>query len=329
MSSIYEVAKIAGVSPSTVARALNNKGYCSYETKKKIIEIAKQINYKPVHTAKMLKYQRTDKILFCMPDVFNPFYFGMFNGINEVVNKYGYYIILGYTQSKLSEELKMIKILGEKYADGMILVSHHFCKENIQAVNECNMPVVLTNQYVSEDQNDVFDYVYVDTRKGAYLLTEHLIKQGHRKIVFIGADKNTQTGYERFCGFRDALKAYGIDYNDTMMYVSNYTKESGYNIGCEILKKSERPTGVVSINDLTALGFMNACKDKNIKIGEEISVVGMDNTDCARCVTPNLTSLSLREDEIGRIAAQLLIERLIEGRTERKTVKLEPRLYVR
>ena len=329
MSTIYEIAKKVGLSPSTVARALNGKGYCSEESRKKILKAAEELNYTPTHAARTLKKKRTDKILFCIPDIYNPFYFGMIKGANDVLEKYGYFTLLCYTKHSLKEELRMIDVLREKLGDGMIFVSFNFCEQNIKAVNESGMPIILTNKYDSPDGEDKFDYVYIDTYKGIRLATRHLIEKGHNVIAYIGGDRSEQTGFERFCGYKDEIVQSGLDFNEQLVFDGNYTIESGYDCAARIIKSPLRPTGIVTANDLMAIGFFRYCNEHNFNIPEHFSIVGMDNTDLASNIKPGLSSVLMRQEEIGRNAATLLMERILEGRTYKKTVRLEPELIVR
>ena len=133
--TIYTIAERVGVSPSTVSRALSGRGYCSPKTKSKILAVAKEMNYAPDHAAKMLKMRQTNKIIFAVPDICNPFYFDMINGINQVLEEHDYLMILFYTKHRLQEEMKAIQTLRENVADGMIMVSFHFGEENIGAIN--------------------------------------------------------------------------------------------------------------------------------------------------------------------------------------------------
>lgn len=329
MSSIYQIAKKVGFSPSTVSRALSGKGYCDEKTKEIILKAAKELNYAPVYAAKILKTKKTEKIIFAIPDICNPFYFDMINGANSVFEQYGYLMVLFYTKHNLNEELKVIQHLKEKYADGMIMVSFNFCEENIEAINSADAPVVLTNKYDSIDGKDKFDYVYVDTYLGIKMATEHLLKQGHQKIAYVGGDMKEQTGYERYMGFKDAIIDSGLKFDEKYVFESNYTESGGYSCGKEILNLEHRPTAVVASNDLMAIGIMNVCEEEHIKIPDELAVVGMDNTDLATRVTPKLTSIAMMQEEIGRNAAQILMDRLNGDTGKKKTIKLFPRLVVR
>jgi len=327
--TIYHIAEKVGVSPSTVSRALSGRGYCGEKTKAKIMKAAQELNYAPDSAAKMLKMRRTKKVIFAVPDICNPFYFDMINGINQVLEDHGYLLILFYTKHSLKEELKAIQNLRERVADGMILVSFNFCEENIRAINELQAPVVLTNKYVSPDGNDKFDYVYVDTYKGIRLATEHLLEQGIEKIAYVGGSLGEQTGYQRFCGYREALLDAGLPLDEGMIAESDYTENGGYRAAKAWLQKEDKPEGIVAANDLMALGVMKACEEAGLSIPGDVAVVGMDNLDIASRVHPKLTSVAMMQEEIGRQSAQVLMDRLAGRPVTGGEKKLLPRLVVR
>jgi LacI family transcriptional regulator len=328
-NTIYHIAEQAGVSPATVSRALSGNGYCGEKTKAKILKVAKELNYAPDNAAKMLKTRKTNKIIFAVPDICNPFYFDMINGINQVLEAYGYLLILFYTKHSLKEELKAIQNVKEKVADGLIMVSFNFCEENIAAINTLQAPVVLTNQYESPEGDDHFDYVYVDTYAGVKLGTEHLIKQGIENIAYIGGNLSEQTGFQRYCGYRDALLDANLVLNESQVIESNYTESGGYLAAKTLLEQEVRPQAVVAVNDLMAIGVMKACEEAGLAIPDDIAIVGMDNLDIASRVYPKLTSIALLQEEIGRNAAQILMDRLHGNLESEGHIKLLPRLVVR
>lgn len=328
-NTIYHIAERVGVSPSTVSRALSGRGYCGQKTKNKILAVAKEMNYAPDSAAQMLKMRLTKKIIFAVPDICNPFYFDMINGINEVLEVHGYLLILIYTKHSLKEELRAIQNLKEKVADGMIMVSFNFTEENIGAINAVQAPVVLTNKYVSPQGRDRFDYVYVDTYTGIKLGMEHLLAQGITRIGYIGGSTGEQTGYQRFCGYRDALENAGLPLLDDYIAESDYTENGGYVTAKSWLKRIELPEAIVASNDLMAIGVMKACEEAGLRIPEDIAIVGMDNLDLASRVYPKLTSVSLAQEEIGRRSAQVLMDRLQGIPRQDGEIKLLPSLVVR
>lgn len=328
-STIYHIAERLGISPSTVSRALSGKGYCSDKTRLRVLQAAKELNYAPDQAAKMLKTKKTGKILFAVPDICNPFYFDMINGINSVIEQYGYLLILFYTKHSLKEELRAIQNLRERIADGMIMVSFHFCDKNIGMINALNAPVVLTNKYESPSGEDRFDYVYVDTYLAVKQATEHFLKQGMERIAFVGGDMKEQTGYERYCGYRDALLDAGLRPDDDLVCESNYTESGGYASGLALLGKKARPQAIVAANDLMAIGIMKACEEVGLRIPDDLALSGLDNLDISSRVYPKLTSVAMMQEEIGRNAAQILMDRLHGDLSERKKIRLLPRLVVR
>ncbi|MCC3375385.1 LacI family DNA-binding transcriptional regulator [Cohnella sp. REN36] len=327
--TIYHIAERVGVSPSTVSRALSGRGYCGPKTKSRILAAAEEMNYAPNSAGKALKMKQTNKILFAVPDICNPFYFDMINGINQVLEEYGYLLILFYTKHSLKEELKAIQNVKEKVADGMIMVSFDFGEANIGAINALQAPVVLTNKYVSSEGSDRFDYVYVDTYEGIKLATGHLLEQGLTRIGFIGGSLGEQTGHQRFCGYQDAMAAAGLPFDERLVAESDYTEQGGYLAAQAMLRGAERPEGIVAANDLMAIGVMKACEEAGLRTPDEMAIVGMDNLDLASRVYPKLTSVAMMQEEIGRQAARLLMDRIRGVPREGGEIRLLPKLVVR
>lgn len=327
-SSIYHIAEITGFSPATVSRAISGSGYCSDKTRAIIQKAAKEIDFQPSMSARALKSRRTNRILFCIPDICNPYYFNMIRGATDVFDKYGVYLMLCYTRHNLSEELKFINLLMGQYGDGMIFVSFDFNKENIGAIKKCGCPVVLTNLYENKHAGNFFDCVYVDHTRAIYLATEHLICLGHRKIALVVGSPTEQTSRERRKGFETAMQAYNIPYHDSNVFLGDYTKASGEAAGRQLTACPDRFTGVVCANDLMALGVMSACVEQGIGIPNELSIVSLDNTDFTTAVHPQLSSVDMMQYAIGQNAATMLMERINKDRDYSKTIRLEPSLVL-
>ena len=327
MASIYEIAKEAGMSPSTVARALSGTGYCSPEKKARILALAKEMNYIPSHTARSLKSKRTNKMLFCIPDIDNPFYFGMIRGVSDVLEKHDYLPLLCPTKGDVLNELKMLRNLQGGYGDGMVLVSFDFSPRNIDAVNACTKPVVLTNNYQSPAGNDRFDCVYVDTRLGISMACRHLIQLGLRRIGYIGGNALTQTGRERFEGYLAAMQEAGVPVDQHLLREGDFSMASGEKAMAELLESPTLPEALVIANDLMAVGAYRLCLERGLRVPEDIAIIGMDDSELARCM--NLSSVQMQEEEIGRNAATLLMDRILNGPREKKVIRLEPRLMLR
>lgn len=326
MASMYEIAREAGVSASTAARALRGTGYCSPESKEKVLAAAKRLGYIPSHAARSLKLKRTQKILFCIPDIYNPFYFRMIKGVTDVLEKYDYFPILCHTRGKAELELKILRNLQEGYGDGMVFVSFDFNERNIQAVNACGCPVVLTNHYQSPAGEDKFDCVYVDTYEGIRRACLHLIDSGYRRIGYIGGGLN-QTGRERLAGFTRAMHERGLTPHQSHCKVGDFSMESGRRNMLELLDDSRPPEALVAANDLMAIGALQVCKERHMNIPDDMAIIGMDNSDLAAIL--GLSSIRMQEEEIGRQAATMLMERILRKRQDKRTIRLLPELVLR
>ncbi|HBG75904.1 MAG TPA: LacI family transcriptional regulator [Clostridiales bacterium] len=308
---------------------LNNKGYCSPKSREIVLKAAKDLHYTPTHAARSLKSKKTNKVLMCVPDICNPFYFKMIKGVNDILEEHDYFMLLCYTRHSTRQELKLIQVLNERYGDGMILISFDFNEKIISSVRDCPLPIVLTNKYDNEKMLDNFDYVYVDDRKGMYLATAHLIDQGHKDIALISGSRSEQVGRERTDGYSCALRDTGIPVDESYMVESDYTREGGYNSMKKLLSRKKRMSAVVCSNDLAAIGCMEACYESHVNIPDDIAIVSMDNTDYCTCTRSALSSIDMQQEELGRTAASLLMERINEGRKRKKTIRLEPELVVR
>lgn len=329
MTTIYEIAEKTGFSPSTVSRALSNSGYCSPKTKAIVLEAAHQLNYIPSSAGRALKSKQTKRILFCIPDILNPFYFEMIRGTTDVLDKHGYYSMLCYTKHKLKEELKFLRLLAEQYGDGMIMVSFNFNEKNMEAIRNSPFPIVTTNPYQDSTADENYDTVYVDHTQAMYLATEHLVSLGHREIALIIGDLNEQTSRERADGYRACMDAYQLPYDDSNFFIGDYTKESGERAAKQLLKSEKQYTAIVTANDLMAMGLMIHFAKVKIRVPDDYSLISLDNTDYAQTLHPALTSVDMKQYAIGSQAAEFLMERFRGERTERKVEKITPELIIR
>lgn len=329
MTTIYEIAEKTGFSPSTVSRALGDTGYCSPKTRAIVRQAAEELNYIPSAAGRALKSKMSKRILFCIPDIMNPFYFEMIRGTTDTLDKYGYYTMLCYTRHNLKEELKFLQLLAEQYGDGMIMVSFNFNEKNMAAIRKSPYPIVTTNPYHKSQADDRHDTVYVDHIKAMYIATEHLITLGHKRIAVIIGDLSEQTSRERAGGFRQCMTDYGLSYTDNDFYLGDYTKNSGEIAASRMLATDQRYTAIVAANDLMAMGVLTCFANRGIRVPEDYSIISLDNTDYARTVNPPLSSVDMKQYDIGSHAAELLMERIQEKRSHRVVEVISPELIVR
>ncbi len=328
MSSIYDIAEMTGFSATTVARALNNSGYCKPKTKELILDAAQRLNYTPNFSAKSLRNDKTQRILFCIPDICNPFYFRMIQGASRVLEENNYYVMLYSTEKQLQKELKMLSLLQQKYCDGLILISFNFCEENIGAIRSIGRPVILGNRYLGQKEGDPFDYIYVDHIYGMELATNHLLDKGCQHVLLLTGNMEEQTTRERVEGYCGALRSRGIEVRDDYIVDCQYATQGAYDAFKAFRERNLPVDGVITANDLAAYGVMKYCNEQGIVIPKDLRLVSFDNTDYALVCKPMLTSIDMCQYELGENLALRLLER-IEGKKTINNMTLRPTLIER
>ena len=328
MGNIYDIATKTGFSPSTVARALSGKGYVGKETKSKILAVAESMYYTPTHAARSLRSQKTYRILMCIPDLYNPFYFDLIKGASDVLEGNGYHIMLCHSKRILQEELKIIGMLKERYGDGMLFLTFDLNEANIQALVETRMPVVTTNHIPFDNH---LCYAHVDQMKAMYIATCHLIESGHSKIGVLIGELNDQNSYERFAGYSRAMKEHGLQISDDKVIISNFTREYTR----EVMKQRFSDLGgldmtaIVAANTQMVIGCMDACTESGVLIPEDLSIISLDDTDVATCTNPRLSVIDMCQEEIGRKASSILLDQIEGSFGQRRSAVIKPKLISR
>lgn len=206
MATIYDIASKTGYSASTVARALSGKGYCSPRAKAVILRAAEEMAYVPHQAAKTLKNNITNKIMMCIPDIMNPYYFAMIHGAAVALERFGYSILLEYTMHSPEKELEVLDSLKGHFVDGVIFGSFDYTPGLIQAIEDMGLPTVITSYYQSPGGFNDYDCVYIDQPRAAWMAARHCLEKGHRKIAFLGGNAKEQNTRERFEGYKRALE---------------------------------------------------------------------------------------------------------------------------
>src|SRR5690625_2799692 len=276
--TIKDVAKKANVSIATVSRALNNKtSQINDNTRKKIIEIAKELNYRPNLIARSMKTKKTKIIGFIIPDIENPFFPKLARRVEQMLKEKGYNTILCNTDGDENKELEYFDLLMEKHVDGIIYtnISMNINKEILSIIKSQNPPIVLLDRHLL-DLNINVNSVYLDNEFAGYIATKHLIKLGHKNIACITGPKGIVSSKERLNGYIRAHQESGLNVNKNYIVTGDYKIEGGYKGAKKILQNREI-TSIFAFNDLMALGVYEASLEKNIKIPNDLSVVGIDN----------------------------------------------------
>ena len=338
MTTIKDIATKANVSIATVSYALSNSSQVSKETREKILKISKEMNYKPSMFAKGLRANQTNTIGIIVEDItaFNTP--ATINGIGAYAEKNGYDIILnnlrlghkaGDEVEQLTRHLHNVSDMVEKNLrrelDGIIYVGMHY-RDVSKIVDIIDRPTVCI--YCFSD-HPMHHSVSLNNEMSAYDATQYLIDHGHSKIAILTGITDMLHCQSRLKGYLNALNKNDIMINPGYMKEGDWGYEAGYCLTKELLNSTTPPTAIFSMNDGMAIGAMNAAREMNIAIPDNLSIVGFDNQLFSFFQMPKLTTVSIPLDEMGKTAAKMLIDRLSGKQTEKQHIEITGRLIER
>lgn len=312
--TIKDVAKACGVSTSTVSRVISDDPRISSETKAKVLNSMKELNYYPNAIARSLANNKTNTIALILPstseDVFiNPFFQEALRGINSVTCQHDYDILLVSSHNK-QDELDVIKrLIHGKRVDGIILTRSKINDKHIEYLMSSKMPFVLIG---SSLENKSINMVDNDNEKAGYDITQYMIEKGKKRIGLIGGDIQSVVTQNRFKGYLNALKDYNIVHDENLFATGNFERESGYNLTERLLSLENKPDSIIVLDDLIAAGVISKLKEKGYKIPEDIFVASFNNSILSSQSNPPLTSVEINAVKLGKTACNILLE-LIEN----------------
>lgn len=311
--TLLDIARIAGVSPSTVSRALRNHPDISQRTINKIRQIALRHNFSPNPMAQGLKNNKTKTIGVIVPEITHDFFSTAISGIEEVVYKSGYTLILCQSNEEYDREVINIDVLLNHRVAGIIVSISEKTKEgsHFKKVLDRKTPLVFFDR-VCNDINTT--KVIIDDRNGAVEAVNHLVSRGYRKIAYLAGPKNLSNAHQRYLGYLDALKENNIKPDNKLVLFGGMNEEDGYASMDKIIKMKLKPDAVFAVNDPVALGAFQRIKEAKMKIPEEIALMGFSNNKLLNYIEPRLTTVSQPSFEMGKKAAEVLIERIEKGK---------------
>ncbi|GAA3943217.1 substrate-binding domain-containing protein [Chitinophaga oryziterrae] len=325
--TIADIARELNLTGATVSRALNNRKGTSEDTRRLVQDTAERMNYRRDRIAYSLRSGRTNIIGVIIPSAEINFFGSVVHGIESMANQHGYSVLLYQSNEQPEYEKKGIETFLSSRVDG-ILAS--IAKETTEfshylEIKERGVPLVFFDR-----ANDSLNIpsVVIDDYKGAYIATEHLIRQGYKRIAHIAGQQHLKIFKDRLEGYKAALTAYGITVEDELVYFGNVSIASGRQAIQHLLSLSKPPDAVFAVEDFTALGAVKEIKDKRIEIPEAFGVVGFANESFDEHITPSLSSIDQQTVQMGKEAFKLLME-LIEDKGDvhvqkRTKIVLEP-----
>jgi LacI family transcriptional regulator len=323
--TIRDIAHLAGVSHTTVSRALNNDPRVLPETVKKVLAVVEAKKYRPDPLARRFAQGKSHLIGLIVSDIKNPFYAEMARGIEDQARKLGYLVIMCSTDDQAEVLTRYTETVISAGVEGLIFASVRLHESVVRNLIDEKFPVVMVNRRLKAE---VGEYVVLDNRKGAYQLTQHLIESGYRNIDIIIGPDDMSTAVERLRGYKQAMKENRMPLKKRSVHHVNFSRKDGFEAALRILKRKNRPDAIFGGNDYIAMGIIDAARQLALRIPQDLAVVGFDETEFAQSMC--LTTVSQRKYEMGDLAVQILtqsIEQKTPGTTHR--VVLEPQLIVR
>jgi len=323
---LEDIAKETGFSISTVSRVLSNSNYpVSESIRAEVLRVAGMMGYEPNIAARSLRTDRTNTIGIIVDDLLSPFTPPIVRGIQDYLNENGFLSLIVNSDWDPNQEQAAIKTLLSRPVDGIIFVEYSH-QTTSDVLERSHKPRVFVHRLFG---SPIKNSVVPDDYYGASLATEHLINLGHRRIGYINGPENWHTCRARLSGYRDTLASHALVFNSEYVQPGDWEIESGYAAAKSLLQLAEPPTAIFAANDLMALGAIYAVQDSGLRVPEDLAVVGYDNRNFTKTFRPKITTVNLPVIEMGRVAAELLLKQLAEGRKEEEEIKVKGQLIVR
>ncbi|MBS3787592.1 LacI family DNA-binding transcriptional regulator [Candidatus Bipolaricaulota bacterium] len=319
--TIKDIAEKVGVSANTVSRAINDKGEISEETKEEILEVAKELDYRPNRLARGLRLNKTGILGVVVADNANPFFGAVVKGIEEVAEKNGYSVILKDTEENYAREEKSVEIMIAEQVEGVVISPVQKGRRSLQILEDASIPYVLLARYFDDIRAD---YVAIDDEQGGFLATQHLLEREHRRIAFINGPQYNSSAQARFKGYKKALTEAEVKIDKSLIKYGALSEEDGYKFGQELLSSNNHPSAIFTFSDYVALGAIRAVHKRGFEIPEDISVLGYDNIVFSRCLKVPLTTISVPKRKLGREACRLLVRKIENDEKDQVTQKKLP-----
>ncbi len=326
--SIKDIAKAAGVSHSTVSRALHDSSLISQATRARIQTLASEMGYIPDAIAQSLQTQQTGTLGLVVTSIADPFFADLIEGVEEIAATAGMSVLISASHIDPEREIEIMETFDRRRVDGIIVASSRLGIRYTQRLARIHVPVVLINKHAEEDLPSIHS-ITVDDRGGAYMATEHLLNLGHERIGYLGMGNRLLSNRNRHNGYREAMIDAGVTpvpawtatapchmENDIMMGQRSFPHL--WNAGI---------SAVFCYNDRVAIGVYMACREHGIDVPSECSVVGFDNIEFAQYMIPPLTTIHQPKREMGQLAMRMILD-LLEGETVENQV-LVPTLIQR
>ncbi|EGV04899.1 HTH-type transcriptional repressor PurR [Haemophilus pittmaniae HK 85] len=328
MATIKDVAKMAGVSTTTVSHVINKTRFVAEETQEAVMQAIKALNYSPSAVARSLKVNTTKSIGMIVTTSESPYFAEIIHAVEEHCYRQGYSLFLCNTQNSPEKIKNHLEMLVKKRVDGLLVMCSEYTQYSLDLLSDYSAVPMVVMDWGPNTQSDLIED---NSFAGGYLATRHLIDNGHRAIGIIAGELDKTTAQTRYEGFVSAMQEAGLSINPNWVMEGFFEPEDGYECMNKILKQAELPTAVFCCNDVMALGAISAITEKGLRVPEDISIIGYDNIHSSRFYAPPLTTIHQSKSRLGAQAVNLLLERITnkEGEKTPHHIVLHPELVQR
>lgn len=326
MTTIYDVAELASVSAATVSRVINERGNVDAEMARRVREAIRTLDYRPNSVARNLRRQVASVWTVIISDVENPHFTSLIRGVEDVAQSVGHSIVLCNSDEDLAKERRYVEVAVAEQAAGVIISPTSDRSRTVGLLREHGVPVVTIDRRL---RSSPVNAVLAENAEGAEAATTHLLESGYARVACITGPMRISTAAQRLAGYRRAVKAAGRPYDSSLVRVADYKEPGGYEATRSLLDADEPPDALFVANSLMTLGALRCLADAGVAIPQQMGVVGFDEHLWARMLRPALSTVAQPTYELGRAAAQLLIEGADDPDAPPRTVRLPTELIVR
>ncbi|MCP3700774.1 MAG: LacI family DNA-binding transcriptional regulator [Aliivibrio sp.] len=327
MATINDVCKLAGVSKATVSRVMNGKGPVKEETKKLIFDAMETLNYKPSLVAQALATNSSNSIGLIV-SFFDGYYFGiLLKEATRIAEESGKQLIVTDGHNQLETEIEAINSLVARKCDAILIYSRTMTADNYCEIQKkLSIPLIVINRTLPDGLGHA---VAFDQYDASQMAIEHLVELGHKKIAMITLNQGSSTGQIRLKGAKETLEKHGITYDECLTVIKDGKLEDGYQACKELLKRSQDMTAIFCFNDHLALGAIKALKELDIRVPEDISIVGIDNDEISAFLSPALTTINIPIKKVTQLAMDKALRLISDKEVKATTEILKGNLIIR
>jgi len=331
-TTIHDIARAANVSSATVSRVLSNSSYpVSKAKRERILSLAEEMNYVPNLLGRQLKGSKSTTIGVIVPSIMNPFYSSVLFGIEEIARQNNFTVIACNSLHDPLLEDEYIRTILEKQIKGVVISSISSDKSQFKSMIKAGVHVIAIDQKIEEDQISQIEFDY---QKGGHLATKHLQSKGHTRIGYVTSKVDRPSRKSILSGYMEAMKLEGLEplvEESKADFVDNALSEfdTGKMLTARLLGRPVPPTAIFACNDMMAFGVIRELSERNIRVPQDISVIGFDGIDLGQMINPQLTTIKQPDYEMGKLACKMLLDKMNGADVPAYDIILQPELLER